>query len=115
VNVVSNFLEGAASFLHCKLGLLPFTYLGFAIGWNPQLASTWEPVIKTIEKKLISWRNRYVSLGGRVVLINSVLTLILVFYLSFLKIPLKVRMTIAVCKGISYGEGLMETRIRLLG
>jgi hypothetical protein len=51
-------------------------------------------VVKTIEKRLISWRNRYVSLGGRVVLINSVLASILVFFLSFLKIPLKVRMKI---------------------
>jgi hypothetical protein len=51
-------------------------------------------VVKTIEKRLLSWRNRYVSLGGRVILINSVLASILVFYLSFLKIPLKVRMSI---------------------
>jgi hypothetical protein len=47
-----------------------------------------------IEKMLLSWRNRYVCLGGRVVLINSVLTLIPVFYLSFFKIQSKVRRTI---------------------
>jgi hypothetical protein len=35
-----------------------------------------------------------VSLGGRVILINSVLASIPVFFLSFLKIPLKVRMAI---------------------
>jgi hypothetical protein len=94
VNVSSSFLEGAASFLHCKLGSLPFTYLGLPVGANPRLASTWDPVVKTIEKRLLSWRNRYVSLGGRVVLINSVLASIPVFFLSFLKIPLKVRMKI---------------------
>ncbi|MCI68869.1 hypothetical protein A2U01_0090130, partial [Trifolium medium] len=33
--------------------------------------STWEPVIKAIEKRLVSWRNKYVSLGGRVILLNS--------------------------------------------
>jgi hypothetical protein len=51
---------------------------------------TWDPVVKTIEKRLASWKNRYVSLGGRVVLINSVLASIPVFYLSFLKLPSKV-------------------------
>jgi hypothetical protein len=85
VNVSSSFLEGSASFLHCKLGSLPFTYLGLPVGANPRLASTWDPVIKTIEKRLNSWRNRYVSLGGRVVLINSVLASIPVFFLSFSK------------------------------
>ncbi|MCH89732.1 LINE-1 reverse transcriptase like, partial [Trifolium medium] len=76
------------------MGSLPFIYLGLPVGANPRSATTWEPVIKTIEKRLFSWRNRYVSLGGRVILINSVLTSIPVFYLSFMKIPLKVRMTI---------------------
>lgn len=33
--------------------------------------------------------NKYVSLGGRIVLLNSVLNAIPIFYLSFLKIPAK--------------------------
>jgi hypothetical protein len=94
VNVSTNFLERAAHFLHCKIGSLPFTYLGLPVGANPRRASTWEPVVKTIEKRLFSWRNRYVSLGGRVVLINSVFASILVFYLSFLKMPSSVRKVI---------------------
>jgi hypothetical protein len=94
VNISSNFLEGAAHFLHCKIGSLPFTYLGLPVGANPRRALTWEPVIKTIEKRLFSWRNRYVSLGGRVVLINSVLASIPVFYLSFLKMPSSVKKVI---------------------
>ncbi|MCI16424.1 ribonuclease H protein, partial [Trifolium medium] len=44
----------------------------------------------TIEKRLSSWKNRYVSLGGRV----SVLSSIPVFYLSFLKLPSKARKAI---------------------
>jgi hypothetical protein len=51
-------------------------------------------VIKTIEKRLLSWKHRYVSLGGRVVLINSVLASIPVFFLSFLKMPVKVKKNI---------------------
>ncbi|GAU47706.1 hypothetical protein TSUD_177110 [Trifolium subterraneum] len=94
VNVPSDFLLEAASFLYCKVGSLPFTYLGLPVGANLRHAKTWEPVIKTIKNRLFSWRNRYVSLGGRVILINSVLASIPVFYLSFLKMPVKVRMSI---------------------
>jgi hypothetical protein len=35
VNVPSSFLQGAASFLHCKLGSIPFIYLGLPVGANP--------------------------------------------------------------------------------
>ncbi|KAK2449929.1 hypothetical protein QL285_009079 [Trifolium repens] len=94
VNVPSNFLPVAQNFLHCKLGSLPFTYLGLPVGANPRLSSTWDPVVKSIEKRLFSWKNRYVSLGGRVVLINSILASLPVFFLSFFKMPTKVRMKI---------------------
>jgi hypothetical protein len=94
VNVSSNFLHVAKNFLHCKLGSLPFTYLGLPVGANPRLSSTWDPVVKTIEQRLLSWKHRFVSLGGRVVLLNSVLASIPVFFLSFLKMPVKVRMKI---------------------
>jgi hypothetical protein len=50
VNVSSSFLEGEASFLHCKIGSLPFIYLALLVGANPRLTSTWDPVVKTIEK-----------------------------------------------------------------
>jgi hypothetical protein len=40
VNVSTNFLHVAENFLHCKLGSLPFTYLGLPVGANPRLSST---------------------------------------------------------------------------
>ncbi|WJX66218.1 hypothetical protein P8452_50797 [Trifolium repens] len=94
VNVHNSFLEGAASFLHCKVRSLPFTYLSLPVGVNPRSKSTWKPVLKAIENRLHSWKNKYVSLGGRVVLINSVLASIPIFYLSFIKLPTGVRNSI---------------------
>jgi hypothetical protein len=40
-----------------------------------------------IEKKLSSWKGKYLSVGGRLVLINSVLSSLLMFMLSFFEIP----------------------------
>jgi hypothetical protein len=50
--------------------------------------------VKAIENRLFSWKHKYVSLGGRVVLINSVLASIPIFYLSYLKMPTGVRKAI---------------------
>jgi hypothetical protein len=44
-------------------------------------------MVDCLRKRLRGWRKRYVSLGGRIVLLNSVLNSIPIFYLSFLKAP----------------------------
>jgi hypothetical protein len=90
INVEASFLDSAASFLKCVVGLLPFTYLGLPVGANPRRLSTWNPVLDVIQRRLASWKNKYVSLGGRVVLLNSVLSAIPIFYLSLFKMPVGV-------------------------
>jgi hypothetical protein len=90
VNVHNSFMESACNFLNCKHGSIPFWYLGLPVGANPKRISTWEPMVDGIRRRLRGWRSRYVSLGGRIVLINSVLNSIPIFYLSFLKLPVVV-------------------------
>jgi hypothetical protein len=90
VNVEDDFMVSAASFLNCVVGRLPFIYLGLPVGANPRRLSTWNPVLEVIQNRLASWKNKYVSLGGRVVLLNSVLAAIPIFYLSLFKIPVGV-------------------------
>jgi hypothetical protein len=90
VNVSPDFLRMASTFLNSKVGSIPFMYLGLPVGANARKLSTWEPVLKQISAKLNSWGNKYISLGGRIVLLNSVLNSIPIFYLSFFKMPVKV-------------------------
>jgi hypothetical protein len=52
--------------------------------------ATWEPLINSLQKRLGSWSNKFVTLGGHIVLLNSVLNAIPIFYLSFLKHPVQV-------------------------
>jgi hypothetical protein len=47
-------------------------------------------MIEVLEKRLHSWGNRFLSFGGRIVLLNSVLSAIPIFYLSFMKMPVRV-------------------------
>jgi hypothetical protein len=90
VNVHADFLELACSFLNCRLGEIPFNYLGLPVGANPRRFSTWDPLISYLKRRLSSWGKKHISLGGRIVLINSVLNAIPIFYMSYLKMPVQV-------------------------
>lgn len=90
VNVPQDFMEAACGFLNCREGSLPFNYLGLSVGANSKKVSTWDPMLEKLRNRLNAWGSRYVSLGGCIVLINSVLNAIPIFFLSFLKIPAKV-------------------------
>jgi hypothetical protein len=90
VNVADDFLVMATNFLNCRTGGIPFKYLGLPVCANPRKFSTWEPMLNVIRGRLGSWGNKYISLGGRIVMINAVLSAIPVFFLSYMKMPTKV-------------------------
>lgn len=94
INVDDGFLMAASHFLHCSIGVLPFKFLGLPIGANPRRSGTWKPVIDKMCSRLSSWKGKQLSLGGRVVMINSVLTSMPLYFLSFFKIPKKVLKTL---------------------
>jgi hypothetical protein len=47
----------------------------------------WEKIEEQIKKTLSSWKGKYLSVGGRLVLINSVLMSLSMFMLSFSDVP----------------------------
>nr|KYP62506.1 LINE-1 reverse transcriptase isogeny [Cajanus cajan] len=55
-----------AMVLNCKIMDIPFKYLGLPIGDNPRRQSMWKPIILKFEKKLALWKNKLISLAGRV-------------------------------------------------
>jgi hypothetical protein len=75
----------------CDIGELPFRYLGIPIHFRKLKNSDWYPVETRFEGKLGCWKGKLLSYGDRLVLINSVLTSLPMFMLSFLEIPVGVR------------------------
>jgi hypothetical protein len=71
----------------CEKGSYPFRYLGIPMHYRKLNNKDWEKIEERIEKKLSSWKGKYLSVGGRLVLINSVLTSLPMFMLSFFEIP----------------------------
>jgi hypothetical protein len=71
----------------CKKGSYPFRYLGIPMHYTKLNNKDWEMIEEWIEKKLNSWNGKYLSVGGRLVLINSVLISLPMFMLSFFEVP----------------------------
>lgn len=87
VNVTDSWLNEAASMLGCKVGKVPFLYLGLSIGGDPRRLSFWEPVVARVKKRLLGWRSKFLSFGGRLVLLKSVLSSLPVYAFSFFRAP----------------------------
>jgi hypothetical protein len=87
VNINESWLIEAAAILRCKMGKIPFHYLGLPIGGNLRRLSFWEPVVNRIKSRLSGWQGWFLSFGGRLTLLKSVVTALPVYALSFFKAP----------------------------
>jgi hypothetical protein len=72
----------------CKFGSLPVKYLGVPMHFRKLNNRDWKMIEQRIEKKkLSSWKGKHLSVGGRLVLINSVLSSLTMFMIFFFEIP----------------------------
>ena len=101
VKVQTEFMKMACNFF------FPFKYLGLPVGENHRRCSTWQPLIDLFDRKLNLWRNKYISCGGKIVLINSILNSIPIFYLSFMKMSAWCGRRLFACKESFYGVVLV--------
>jgi hypothetical protein len=87
VNVAESWLVEAAAVLRCSMGRIPFMYLGLPIGGDPRRLTFWDPVVNMTCSRHSGWKSRFLSYGGRLVLLKSVLTSLSVYTLSFFRAP----------------------------
>ena len=52
VNVQHDFMDKASDFLHCRIGSLPFQFLGIPVGASPRKTETWKPMIEALKSRL---------------------------------------------------------------
>jgi len=94
INVLSNAVVVYSKTLNCTQMGVPFKYLGLEVGGNPRKKLFWEPVITKLKARLNMWKGRFLSMTGRICLINYVILVIPLYYLSLFKAPE------SVCKSI---------------
>ncbi|XP_022682391.1 uncharacterized protein LOC111257326 [Setaria italica] len=82
-NIVKEYVE----IFGCKEGIMPFKYLGIPMYHRRLTNKDWKMVEERFQKKLASWKSKLLSVGGRLVLINSVLSSLPMFMMSFFRIP----------------------------
>lgn len=61
VNIATSWLNEVAFVLSCKVGKVPFLYLGLPIGGSPRRLCFWEPIVNRIKSRLSSWISRFLS------------------------------------------------------
>lgn len=86
INEVNN-METLNTILGRQVGALPTTYFGMPLGAKSMSKEIWNNVIEKCEKKLARWKGQYLSLGGRVTFINSVLDAMPTYMMSLFPIP----------------------------
>lgn len=73
VNVMEEQITEAAEFLGCGVDKNSFTYLGMKIGINPHRRNAWSWLMQKVRNRIASWDGRFISMGGRATLVQSVL------------------------------------------
>uniref|UniRef100_A0A803QNN3 Reverse transcriptase zinc-binding domain-containing protein n=1 Tax=Cannabis sativa TaxID=3483 RepID=A0A803QNN3_CANSA len=76
-----------ASQIGCEVGSWPMSYLGMPLGSSPKKKLIWAPVLEKFAKKLDGWKASFLSRGGRLTLVQSVLSSLPIYYLSMFKAP----------------------------
>ena len=71
----------------CNTGAFPMRYLGIPIHYKKLSNADWLKVQERFEKRLSSWKGKNLSTGGRLTLINFVLSSLPMYMMSFFEIP----------------------------
>jgi hypothetical protein len=75
------------TFIDLKEG---FRYLGYQLKMGATLPGDWRWLVAIFEKKIDFWCNKWLSMGGRFILIKAVLESLAVFWMTLERIPNKI-------------------------
>ncbi|XP_028067083.1 uncharacterized protein LOC114269911 [Camellia sinensis] len=79
-----------ATILGCKVVYLLVTYLGLPLGASFKAKRVGDGVVDKVQRRLARWKRQYLSKGGWLVLIKSVLASISTYFMSVHVIPVSV-------------------------
>ena len=89
LNVDEQVAAEAAQILGCPISALPCTYLGLPLSMNKITIVDLMPVIQKVDKRLAGWMATYLSWGGRLIMINEVLSAIPTHFMACFIWPAK--------------------------
>ena len=87
-------LAQVSAILSTPVASLPIRYLGFPLTEGHMRNADWQPVTAKIEARLGGWQARLLSRGGRLVLLQFILTAIPTYFMALACMPEGVRQRI---------------------
>jgi hypothetical protein len=100
-----------AELFGCGIGCFPIFYLGILIHYHRLTVVEWKLVEERLQKRFSSWKEKLLSLGGRLVLINLVLTNMVLYMISFFQVPKGSCIDWIIIDQDSFGKGIVRKNI----
>jgi hypothetical protein len=85
INLSQERLEHLAATFQCQAGSMPFTYLGLPLSLNKPTVQDCLPLVDRVERRLVN--TSILSQGGKLQMVNSVLSSLTTFYMCSIKVP----------------------------
>lgn len=82
-----NNMAGLTGLFDCQVVNLPVKYLGLPLRERFKAKAMWEPVVERIQKRLSSWKEKFLSKGGKLVIIKSIISSMPLYFLSMFRAP----------------------------
>lgn len=79
-----------ASMLSYRIGSPIFSYPGLPVGYSMYHLKIWKPLVDKVTDILYLWKQKTLSIGGRITLIKSVLGSLPLYYMSLYHAPISV-------------------------
>jgi hypothetical protein len=79
--------QAYAELFGCSQGQFPIRYLGIPIHYQRLTNAKWKIVEERLQLRLSSWKGKLLSIRGRLILINLVLSNMVLYMLSFFLLP----------------------------
>lgn len=86
INMSDDRASHLANTFGCKVGSMPFSYLGLPLGTTKPSLLELTPLLSQIERRL-SGISKFLSYNRRLTLLNSVFSALPTFYMCSLKVP----------------------------
>jgi hypothetical protein len=89
INIYEERLNYLTATFHCQAGSLPFTYLGLPLSMNKPTVQDCLPLVDRVERRLAKI-SLWLTEGGKLQMVNTVLSSLTTFYLCSIKVPITI-------------------------
>ncbi|XP_026441693.1 uncharacterized protein LOC113340851 [Papaver somniferum] len=83
-------VDDSALIFGYSMTTFPMKYLGIPLGSTSKSVGVWDVILQKFQKKLSVCQRKYLSKGGRLMLIQNVLCSLPIYYLSLFQMPASV-------------------------